>query len=112
MWRFSAIHLRLTVVSSRSRRASATLVASPLRRRFSSSLVQPTLLSSSCTIRSALASIDEVFSPFSDGLGLAGAAQSRFGPHRRVYGDEEAREARWCNSELALLYLRVTEPLG
>ena len=55
MWRFSAIHLRLTAVSSRSRRASATLVSSPLRRRLSSALVQPSLLSSSCTILNALA---------------------------------------------------------
>ena len=54
MCRFSAIHLRLTAVSSRSRRASATLILSPFRRRFSSALVQPRLLSSCCTIRQEL----------------------------------------------------------
>ena len=56
--------------------------------------------------------IGAVFSPFLDGLERARAAQSRLGPRWRVYGGEGAREAQSCNSGLALLCLRLTEPMG
>ena len=49
----SAIHFKVTAVSTRSRRAMRTFLASPLGRRANSAPVQPSLSSSSFRMRRA-----------------------------------------------------------